>query len=111
MCRQGIIQNQKEDKKPNRLTENIETENRASLEVFLRDARFLFSVRNLSRLRPAYFATLSSHFSMNSMVNIEIQHATTNTVQVIQIGIDSYNTAPMNSNWLPIAVAPSHPPA
>lgn len=29
-----------EDKKPNRLTENIETENRASLEVFLRDARF-----------------------------------------------------------------------
>ena len=34
-----------------------------------------------------YFATFSSHFSMNSMVNMEMQHATTNTVHVIQIGI------------------------
>ena len=60
--------------------------------------------------REIYFATRSSHFSMNNMVHIEMQQATTNTVHVIQIGIDSYNTAPMNSNWLPMAVAPSQPP-
>ena len=45
-----------------------------------------------------YLATLSSHFNIKSIVIIEILHATTNTVHVIQIGIVSYNTAPMKSN-------------
>lgn len=36
-----------------------------------------------------YFATLSSHLSIKIMVNIEMEHATTNNDQVIQIGIVS----------------------
>ena len=47
---------------------------------------------------------------MNSIVNIDIQHAATNTTHVAQIGICSYNIAPINSNWLPKAVAPNQHP-
>lgn len=43
--------------------------------------------------KRAYFATRSSHFSMKIMVNIEIVQATTNTVHVIQIGMDSYKNS------------------
>jgi hypothetical protein len=34
-----------------------------------------------------YLATLSSHLIINSIVNIEIRQAATNTVQVAQIGM------------------------
>lgn len=36
-----------------------------------------------------YFAILSSHFNMASIVNIEIRHAATNTHHVAQIGMFS----------------------
>ena len=44
------------------------------------------------------FRYSSSHFNMKIIVNIEIVQATTNTVHVIQIGIDSYGIAPITSN-------------
>lgn len=40
-------------------------------------------------LFSGYPVTLSSHLSMASIVNIESTQATTNTVQVIQIGMCS----------------------
>lgn len=46
--------------------------------AFLKNKIFLF-----------YLETLSSHFNMKIMVNMEIRHATTNTVQVNQIGMAS----------------------
>ena len=36
-----------------------------------------------------YFAMRSNHFSITSIVHIEMQHAITNTIQVNQMGIDS----------------------
>ena len=41
------------------------------------------------RNRFFYFATFSNHFSIASMVNIEIRQAVTNTHQVAQIGMFS----------------------
>lgn len=46
----------------------------------------------------AISATRSSHFSMKIMVNIEIVQATTNTVHVIQIEMDSYKIAPITNS-------------
>lgn len=64
----------------------------------------------IEKLYYSYLATRSSHFNMNNMVNMDIEQAITKIIQVIQIGILSYRTAPINNSWLPKAVAPNHPP-
>jgi len=45
-----------------------------------------------------YLATLSSHFTINNIVNIESIQAITKTDHVSHIGTLSYSTAPINNN-------------
>ena len=55
-------------------------------------------IKKQIKKRFFYLATLSSHFNIKSIVIIEILHATTNTVHVIQIGMDSYKIAPITNS-------------
>ena len=59
---------------------------------------------------PFYFATLSSHFTIASMTNIDNKQTTANTLQVIEMEILSYIIAPRNKEKFPTAVAVSQPP-
>lgn len=63
-----------------------------------------------SALYYIYLATLSSHFNIASINNIEATHTATNTVQVMEIEIFSYIIAPKISEKFPTAVAVNHPP-
>ena len=60
--------------------------------------------------RQYYFATRSSHFTIESITIIDPAVAPTKTSQQDQIGTEVYKIPPMNSNELPIAVAASQPP-
>ena len=57
-----------------------------------------------------YFATRSSHFTMNSMTPIEMRHTIMKIAQQYPIGMALYISGPIHNRRLPTAVAPSHNP-
>jgi hypothetical protein len=58
----------------------------------------------------SYFATLSSHFTMQSINPIEMKQTIANTLHVVAKEIVSYITAPSTNAALPTAVAPNQHP-
>ena len=71
---------------------------------------FRYAPSDLSVVNTDYLVTLSSHFTIPSIVPIEMIHTIKNTVQHCQIGQALYINGPIHNKRLPTAVAPSHRP-